>query len=139
MLLLGKGMHHLVIQTTPADLVFRFGLRPLVVALDPLRSGPLPTARRWLRAFPSCPRRAGAHLRQGWNRRLASTNGALAGRAKVVCRGALAPCGDHPCRDVAKRPARSQGSHFGRVEWLDGHLYLAADAAGGTENGDFHA
>src|SRR5215208_8495465 len=79
-LLLGKGMHHLVIQTTPADLVFRFGLRPLVVALDPLRSGSLPTARRWLRAFPRGARRAGAHLRQGRNRRLASTNGALAGR-----------------------------------------------------------
>src|ERR687890_816771 len=79
-LLLGKGMHHLVIQTTPADLVFHFGLRPLVVALDHLRSGSLPTARRWLRAFPRGDSRAGVHLRQGRNRRLASTNGTLAGR-----------------------------------------------------------
>src|ERR671921_629191 len=77
-LLLGKGMHHLV---------FHFGLRPLVVALDPLRSGSLPTARRWLRAFPRGDSRAGVHLRQGRDRRLASTNGALAGGGSVGCRG----------------------------------------------------
>src|ERR687889_694122 len=118
----GRSSLYVIGEATPHHHVLRAGLGALVVALDPVRLRPLSRAHRLLRPLPRCAGRAGHHPRQERDRRSAAADGALASRTEVVRRGALAPCGDRPCRNGAKRPARRPGPLRGRSGRLDGSL-----------------
>src|SRR5918995_6826253 len=92
-----EGKPHVCRETSPAGGLLRLGLRPLMVALDPVRSGPLPPAHRGLRTFPRGAHRAGSHPWQERRGGVTTPDGALARGAGVVRGGALATRHDYCC------------------------------------------
>src|SRR5215213_4139096 len=100
--------------------VLRAGLRALVVVLDPLLFRPRAQPYHRLRAFPRGAGRVGAHRRQERRGGVTATDGALARRAPMVCRGAPAPHRGHPYGGGAQRLLAGCRAHLlrGRVGWL---------------------
>src|SRR5215211_8463393 len=100
--------------------VLRVGLRTLVVALDPLFCRPLAHPYCGRRAFSGGAARAGAYRRQERRGGVTATDGALARRAPMVCRGAPAPHRGHPYGGGAQRLLAGCRAHLlrGRVGWL---------------------
>jgi hypothetical protein len=70
--------------------------------------------------FPRGAGRAGSYRGQKWRDGVTATDGALARRAPMVCRGASASYRGHPCFGSAQRLLAGRSAHVlsGRFGWL---------------------
>src|SRR5215212_7753297 len=100
--------------------VLRACLRALVVGLNPVLFRPRAQPYHRLRAFPRSAGRAGGYRRQERRGGVTATNGALACRAPMVCRGAPASHRRHPYRGGAQRLLAGRPAYRlrGRGGWL---------------------